>query len=82
LGFAGCKALDGIRLAFENFFIPVREIFLVLYGLDQLGHRQREFRHLRDRRFISRHDRRSEFFPERRANQRIQRRSSFTISCG
>src|SRR6476646_11221791 len=53
LRFSAFKTLRGIRLAFEDFVIPAREALLVLYGFYLLGHRQRKFRHLCDRRLIA-----------------------------
>ena len=62
--FGAYKTLGGIGLAYENFVVTAQEIFLVLYGCYQIGHREWEFRHLRDRRFMADDDRRSKFFPE------------------
>ena len=53
LRFGAFKTLRGIGLAFENFVITARETLLVLYGFYLIGHRQRKFRHLCDRRFIA-----------------------------
>src|SRR6185503_20997521 len=64
--FCLCKTLGGICLAVENFVITTQETFLVLYGFYPIGHRQWEFRHLRDRRFIASDDCDFKFFPERR----------------
>src|SRR6478752_9932472 len=52
LRFSSFKTLRGICLAFENFVVPAREALLVLYGFYLIGHRQRKFRHIRDRRLI------------------------------
>ena len=46
---AGCETLDGIGLAFKDLVIPSQEILLVLYDFYPIGHRQWEFRHIRDR---------------------------------
>src|SRR6266436_5910710 len=62
--FAGCKTLRGIGLAFKNFVITAREVLLFLYGFYPIGHRQWEFRHLRDHRFIASDDCGFKFFPE------------------
>jgi hypothetical protein len=58
------KTLSGIGLAFENFVIPAQEVLLVLYGFYPIGHRQWEFRHLSDRRFIASDHRGFKSFPE------------------
>ena len=63
--FSAFKALGGICLAFEDFVISAQEVLLVFYGFDQIGHRQWEFRHFRDRRFVASDDRGSKIFPER-----------------
>ena len=62
--FGADKTLGGIGLTFKNFVITAQEILLVLYGLYQIGHRQWEIRHLRDRRLIASDDRGPKFFPE------------------
>ena len=64
--FSASKTLRGIGLAFENFVITVQEVLLVLYGFDQIGHRQWEFRHLCDHRLIASDDRGLKSLPERR----------------
>src|SRR5436190_7484803 len=58
------KTLGGIGFAFENFVIPAQEILLVLYGLHPVWHREREFRHLRDCRFIASDHRGFKLVPE------------------
>src|SRR5207247_7960655 len=58
------KTLGGIGLAFKNFVVTAQGVLLVLYGFYQIGHRQWEFRHLHDRRFITSDDRVPKFFPE------------------
>src|SRR6266550_4145923 len=62
--FGAGKTLGGIGLAFENFIITARELLLVLYRFYPMGHRQWEFRHLRDRRLIAGDNRRLKFLPE------------------
>ncbi len=62
--FTARKTLSGIRLALKNFIITAQEILLVLYRFYPMGHRQWEFRHLRDRRFIAGDNRRLKFLPE------------------
>src|SRR5947207_12363640 len=62
--FGAGKTLGGIGLAFKNLVITAQEILLVLYGFYQIGHRQWEFRHLRDRRFIASNNRGFKFRPE------------------
>src|SRR4029077_135067 len=62
--FCLCKTLGGIRLAFEDFVITAQEILLVPYGFLQIGHRQWEFRHLRNRGFIASDDPGFKFLPE------------------
>src|SRR5882724_12538130 len=62
--FGAFKTLRGIGLAFENFVVTTQEVFLVLYRFYLVGHRQREFCHLRDRRFIAGDNRRLKFLPE------------------
>src|SRR5438552_11569973 len=64
--FSASKTLRGIGLAFENFVVTAQEVLLVLYGFYPIGHRQWEFRHLRDRRFIASYDGGFKCFPERR----------------
>src|SRR4030095_4420611 len=66
LWFGAGKTLRGICFAFENFGITAQQVILVLYSFDPIGHRQWEFRHLRDRRFITSHDGGFKFLPERR----------------
>src|SRR5438876_8243438 len=62
--FGGGKTLRGIGLASKNFIITAQEVVLVFYGFDQIGHRQWEFRHLNERRFIACDDSGSKFLPE------------------
>src|SRR5207245_11304799 len=64
--FGPCKTSLGIGFAFKNLVITAQEILLVLYGFYQIGHRQWEFRHLRDLRFIASYDGGFKCFPERR----------------
>jgi hypothetical protein len=51
------EALRGVRFAIENFIITAQEIRFGCHRFYRIGHRQREFRHLRHGRFIASDDR-------------------------